>query len=38
VIHDLILNSEGSIVVESSPGNGAEFSIHLPSVAATAQR
>ncbi|WP_368565831.1 sensor histidine kinase [Pseudoxanthomonas sp. UTMC 1351] len=33
VIHDLILNSEGSIEVESSPGNGAEFFIHLPSVA-----
>jgi signal transduction histidine kinase len=38
VIHDLILNSEGSIKVKSSPGNGAEFSIHLPSAAAIDQK
>lgn len=38
VIHDLILNSEGSIEVRSSPGNGAEFAIHLPSAAAIGQR
>jgi signal transduction histidine kinase len=31
VIRDLILDSEGSITVESSPGAGAEFRIHLPS-------
>jgi signal transduction histidine kinase len=33
VIRDLILDSEGSITVESSPGAGAEFRIHLPSAA-----
>jgi signal transduction histidine kinase len=38
VIHDLILNSNGNIEVESSPGNGAQFAIHLPSTAAIAQR
>jgi signal transduction histidine kinase len=34
VIHDLILSSEGRIEVRSSPGNGAEFTIQLPSAVA----
>jgi signal transduction histidine kinase len=38
VIHDVIRSSEGSIEVESSPGNGAKFSIHLPSAEARGRR
>jgi PAS domain S-box-containing protein len=37
VVHGVVQNHEGAILVESRPGNGTTFEVYLPAVGATAR-